>query len=63
MMSRNLAEYPITEEEIRDALRQQADEIEKEMRIGDLRPLLFRTAANIVMRAKFATYDIGLGLP
>lgn len=62
-MSRNLVEYPITVTEIRDALRKQADEIEKEERIGDLRPLLFRTAANIVMRAEFVTYDIGQGLP
>ena len=62
-MSRNLAEDPITVEEIRDTLRTMADQIESEKHIGDLRPLILRTAANIVLRAKFSTHDIGMGLP
>ena len=60
---RNLDQYPITVSEIRNTLRSMADQIEKEERIGDLRPLILRTAANIVLRAEFSTHDIGRGLP
>ena len=59
---RNLRRYPITIQEIVEALQKQADDIAAEERCGDMRPLLFHTAARIIQRAEFTTYDIGQGL-
>ena len=61
---RNLEEYPISVEEIVQTLRKQAAMLEniKPQRVGDMRPLLYRTAARIVERASYVTHDIGKGL-
>jgi len=51
---RNLAQYPITVKEVEDCLHRLADEIAKEERVGDMRPLFLKTAASVVARAGFA---------
>lgn len=61
---RNLRQYPITLKEIEEALRREADELAKgEIQYGDMRPLLFHTAAKIIHRLDFATHNIGMGMP
>jgi hypothetical protein len=54
---RNLLVYPITIIEIEECLLRLSDEINAEERIGDMRPLLLREAAKIVVRADFVTSD------
>lgn len=53
---RNLTEHPITLHEIEKCLEQLADEIDRYQSIGDMRPLLLKTAANIIRRVEFATH-------
>ncbi len=55
---RNLKEHPVTIVEIEEALLKEADRIQLEDTIGDMRPLLFRSAANVVRRAGFLTHDL-----
>lgn len=52
---RNLIEYPITMDEIVRCLLDTAKEFEKEERIGDMRPILFAKAAEIIMKVSKAT--------
>jgi len=47
---RNTLEHPVTYDEIIAFLNAHADNLGKEMRIGDIRPLLLREAAEIVFR-------------
>ena len=42
---RNLAEYPIDDDEIIECLKALANELASEERIGDMRPLLLKEAA------------------
>ena len=58
ILMRNLKRYPITPDEIETALLKEAKTMQAEERIGDMRPLLFRAAAKIVMRVGFVTYDL-----
>ena len=55
---RNLVEYPITIGEICQCLDRLSDEINKEERIGDMRPLLLQEASRIILRAGFATSGV-----
>ncbi len=50
---RDLSRYPVTLEEIEAALLAQAKAIEAEESVGDMRPILFRAAAQIVLRTGF----------
>lgn len=52
---RNIAQYPITSQEIEDCLRRLAKENDPAItqRIGDMTPILLEAAANIVRRAGF----------
>lgn len=50
---RNLAVYPITSKEVEDCCNRLSDEMSKEKRVGDMRPILLRAAARIVSRAAF----------
>ncbi len=60
---RNFKRFPITNVEICTALRKQAEEIAKEERIGDMRPILFRTAAKMIERMDFVTWRLEDGMP
>lgn len=60
---RNLAQYPITVQEMVEVLRKEADWLDRprpaaEMPIGDIRPMIFRNAATIIERLGFVTYDL-----
>ena len=55
---RNLKRYPVTIEEIEDALIKEANIIQAEENVGDMRPLLFSLAAGIVRRTGFVTCDL-----
>jgi hypothetical protein len=57
---RDLHRYPITLEEIERCLLTLSDEINKEEAMGDMRPLLLKTAAMIVSRSAFVTYGLGV---
>ena len=59
---RDLRRYPITLREIQEALEREATKLSKEESVGDVRPLLFSTAAKIIQRLEFTTHKIGLGL-
>lgn len=50
---RDLRRYPVTIGEIEACLLQLSDEINSQELIGDMRPILLRTAAKIVCRSGF----------
>lgn len=52
---RNLAQYPISREEISRLLTSLAEEFAAEQRLGDMRPLLLREAARIVSGGEIPT--------
>jgi hypothetical protein len=54
---RNLIEYPITPEEIQERLLELANDITKEERIGDIRPLILKTAAEVVKASEDIVKD------
>ena len=56
---RNLLEHPITETEITGALERLACSIEDEGGVGDMRPLLLRTAMQIVITAGNMLHEVG----
>ena len=61
---RNLRRYPITIHEIVECLEKLAEEINPpgpDMAIGDMRPLLLKEAARIVLRTGFAVSDVWTG--
>lgn len=49
---RNLSEFPVTHKEIEDLLIKLSEEFNTEMRMGDMRPMLLRKAAQIVHAAR-----------
>ncbi len=49
---RNLAQYPVTFDEIVDFLDKQSKELSEEQRMGDMRPLLLKEAAKFMRTAK-----------
>lgn len=51
---RDLKRYPITLLEMETALIDLANDLAEEESIGDMRPLLLRTAATIISRLAFA---------
>jgi hypothetical protein len=55
---RNLKAYPITLDEIEQCLLCLADELSKDESIGDMRPLLLRTAAEIIGKCTVAAEAI-----
>lgn len=55
---RNLNKHPLTLKEVVNGLREMAAEIAKEEAIGDIRPLILNTAANVVLRAGFAVHEV-----
>lgn len=59
---RNLTQYPITLKEITDCLDQCSADINDDEIVGDMRPLLLRTASQILKRLQSVTHDIGYGL-
>jgi hypothetical protein len=48
---RNLVQHPITSDEIAHCLRELSYQLNGEGKIGDMRPLLLTTAANVVVAA------------
>jgi len=60
---RNLNEYPVTYMEIETALIEQADRLDAEGLIGDMRPLLFRTAARMVCNLASIPYIMNPARP
>lgn len=59
---RNLAKYPVAETEITGALERLACSIEDEGGVGDMRPLLLRTAMQIVITAGNMLHEINTRL-
>jgi hypothetical protein len=57
-MMRDLKRYPITTSEIERCLLALADELAKEGKIGDMRPMILAAAARIVCRVGFVAHDI-----
>lgn len=48
---RNIAEYPITKEEILECLLSISEDINKYKRVGDMRPIFLRLAAEAVKQS------------
>lgn len=59
---RNLTKHPITIKEICACLDECSAEALGNEAVGDMRPLLLRTASKILQRLEFATFKIGQGL-
>lgn len=58
---RNLITYPVTKAEIEQCLLSLADELSREERIGDMRPLFLRCASVLIYDSKADVENIGTG--
>lgn len=58
---RNLITYPVTKAEIDECLNTLANELSREERIGDIRPLLLRLASVLIHDSTLDIANIGTG--
>lgn len=57
---RDLVQYPVTRAEIVETIKQLADVVDGENRVGDMRPLLLRQAAQYVAYNQLPVNELGL---